>query len=166
MNIYVLLYVKDSIIRPLLTKQNISDIQTAMYENYKKLIPSNWLDEYKNKSFIDDNQAVLYVDNNTTHKWQIIKLNIADILQAEKEENIITLIDTLDFGTKDRIFRHLHKNYLYDDFTQHCKSMNVKLTDEDLKSLCDKWVYQGRFDCNLSYWDNIENLINEIINNP
>ena len=41
---------------------------------------------------------------------------------------------------------------------------NIKLTDEQIEKAAELYVYEGVYDCNLSYWDNIENLINLVRN--
>ncbi len=35
------------------------------------------------------------------------------------------------------------------------------LSDDRIENIANRYVYEGRYDCNLSYWQNIENLIDE-----
>lgn len=165
MNMYTLLYIEKSSVRPIKTTFNLSKIQEIMREIYNTLMPTDWSDECKNKSFINDKQAVLVLNDNEIRNWHIIETNMTATLNDETNENLINMIDELKFDIKDKIFRHLHKEYLRDDFNAHGESLDITLNEEQLNQLCNMWVYQGKYDCNLSYWDNIENLIKEVVNN-
>ena len=58
---------------------------------------------------------------------------------------------------KDEIYRKLWKEYVKEDIIQ----FNNKLDEELIDLIANAYVYDGEYDCNFSYWDNIENLINK-----
>lgn len=39
------------------------------------------------------------------------------------------------------------------------------LTDDEILHAAHRYVYDGRYDCNLSYWQNLENLIDDELRN-
>lgn len=39
------------------------------------------------------------------------------------------------------------------------------LTDDEIVHAAHRYVYDGRYDCNLSYWQNLENLMDEALRN-
>lgn len=81
---------------------------------------------------------------------------------SEETKNIIKSIPSKEL---DNIYRLVHFNFVKDDVVAHLEDMdNVKLTDEQIEKAAELYVYEGVYDCNLSYWDNIENLINLVRN--
>lgn len=71
----------------------------------------------------------------------------------------IDLSETLN----DIYYRGQHK-YVMEDIKEYIKdSKELNLNEDDIKIIADNFVYKGDYDCNLSYWDNIENLIREYI---
>jgi hypothetical protein len=41
--------------------------------------------------------------------------------------------------------------------------MDIELDDGDIEAIMEQYVYEGRYDCNLDYWANIGNLIDEYV---
>ena len=70
----------------------------------------------------------------------------------------------LNSTQKDELYRMLWSDYVYGDVMEVLKSNN-DVSEEDYddiaNSVTNSYVYNGRYDCNLSYWDNINNLVNE-----
>lgn len=75
------------------------------------------------------------------------------------------IIDTWTDAEKDEAYRYLWLPYVIED-VENCLEWEYDLEDykeEDIKgiieSVADSYVYQGEYDCNLTYWRNIQNLI-------
>ena len=75
-------------------------------------------------------------------------------------EKLTDLLNSLSEDEKDALYRHLWSQYVKDD-VKSCVSQNpdLTLTDEQIEHIAYRFVYCGDYDCNLSYWDNINNLI-------
>ena len=75
------------------------------------------------------------------------------------------IISSMDESEKDSLYRILWSDRVYEDVEWQLDERKISL-DEDEKEafimeVVDRYVYNGDYDCNLSYWDNIDNLINE-----
>ena len=72
-------------------------------------------------------------------------------------------LDTLSVSDKDQLYRYLWAEYVEEDVTYQLMENGPCLSKKDRKkivaSVTRKYVYDGKYDCNLSYWDNIHNLI-------
>lgn len=66
---------------------------------------------------------------------------------------------------RDDIYRMVWSDHVYEDCKAQINERELSLDDEEVDAICEEvannYVYNGRYDCNLSYWDNIDNLINE-----
>ena len=85
---------------------------------------------------------------------------LADImfkdLSAEK------VYDRLNDRNKDALYRMLWSDYVKMDVLARCEERNIDLEDEDVNRITNMYVGYGEYDCNLSYWDNIDNLIDQV----
>ena len=79
-----------------------------------------------------------------------------------QNETITKLLNTLTESEKDQIYRALWITRVKEDIRSHGEDTDQALTEDDIDIIADRYVYQGNYDCNLSYWDNIQALINEI----
>lgn len=77
------------------------------------------------------------------------------------DEEIHKMIDSLSPYEQDRIYRYLWGQHVREDVISHAESIDVELDDEVIDIIVDRYVEQGDYDCNLNYWTNIENLIEE-----
>lgn len=75
------------------------------------------------------------------------------------------IIDTWTDLEKGEAYRYLWFSYVVED-VKHCLDDNYEIEEykkEDLEEIAESvafmFVYDGNYDCNLSYWENIENLI-------
>lgn len=98
---------------------------------------------------------------------EILKENSnMDISQQEQE-----VIDTLSNWSeteKDTAYRHLWLPHVIKDIASHMEDYldeDQYLTEDEISQAAYKYVYEGRYDCNLSYWQNIESLIDEELKN-
>lgn len=79
-----------------------------------------------------------------------------------QNETITKLLNTLTESEKDQIYRALWITRVKEDIRSHGEDTDQALTEDDIDIIADRYVYQGDYDCNLSYWDNIQALIDEI----
>lgn len=76
-------------------------------------------------------------------------------------------IDALTPVEQDEVYRYLWFQHVKEDVETYSenidlKELGIKFDDEEITTVAEKYVYDGEYDCNLSYWDNIENLIYEV----
>ena len=64
-----------------------------------------------------------------------------------------------DSTTRDKIYREVWKEHVMEDIRSHAEDMEVELSNDDIEDIAERYVYNGDYECNLSYWQNIENLI-------
>lgn len=102
--------------------------------------------------------------NNTTHV--LSKLN-----NKEKDELIGVLlaslspeyiVSKLDPKKSDAVFRLLWAAHVAEDVKSHSEDMDIVLTSDEIEVVVNRYVYEGDYDCNRSYWDNIEALIEDV----
>lgn len=77
--------------------------------------------------------------------------------------NINTFIDSLDSASRDALYRRLWIEYVTEDVACHIGTFdNIPCEDYDtiIELVAQAYVYDGDYDCNLTYWENIDNLIN------
>ena len=74
------------------------------------------------------------------------------------DEKLNKLLEDLTSAEKDRLYRLLWENYVAEDVASYS---NEELTQDEVDHIVYRYVYEGDYDCNLSYWDNIDNLIQE-----
>lgn len=86
-----------------------------------------------------------------------------DNSEEMENEELINMIDSLDFSQRDTIYRHLWTEYVEKDVRARAEERKIKLSEDQIGYVKDRYVYNGDYDCNLSYWNNIDNLIDEII---
>ena len=89
----------------------------------------------------------------------------------EAREKAAELINKMEYAVKDNVYRILWKERVKEDVEQQIEEMDIdnrysrKFSDEEIAGIIDtaaeRYVFGGDYDCNLSYWDNIENLIND-----
>ena len=70
-------------------------------------------------------------------------------------------INELSAIEKDKIYRMVWAEHVTDDILSHAEDMGVEISEEDAEILAESYVCDGEYDCNLSYWDNIENLMED-----
>lgn len=88
--------------------------------------------------------------------------NETDVVNTESEELLKKLhFDELSYEEKDAIYRAVWLNHVKNDIKAFIKDEDVALTEDQIDHIARLYVYDGEYDCNLSYWDNLSNLINE-----
>lgn len=88
--------------------------------------------------------------------------NKMDVTNTESEELLKKLnFDKLSYEEKDAIYRAVWLNHVKNDIKAFIKDEDITLTEDQINYIGRLYVYDGEYDCNLSYWDNLSNLINE-----
>ena len=76
-------------------------------------------------------------------------------------------ISCLNSRSKDELYRTLWREYIEEDVTNRINERSEfdDALEEDInqiiKEACDLFVFEGDYDCSLSYWQNIDNVINK-----
>ena len=65
---------------------------------------------------------------------------------------------------KDDIYSHLRYQHVLQDCYDFCEQEDLSPSDETLEKAAKLYVYDGDYDCNLSYWANIANVIEKASN--
>lgn len=85
------------------------------------------------------------------------------------KHNLITFslkhfVNSLDSSEKDKLYCYLQSEHVYEDVLGRLADLFDDLTDDERTRIAENatndYVYNCNYDCNLSYWDNIDNLIN------
>ena len=160
---YILLRTNGSDIEILQKSHDLQTLQASMKTDYENMIPFDWSDDCSCLSVCDETFARLHIDNQTTWNWQIQELEMAPFTESNDVEKAKQFIDSCHFYVKDQIYRHLWKQHVAEDVASHMKDMGVELTEDEIDFVAYRYVYEGEYDCNISYWENIENNINEAL---
>lgn len=94
--------------------------------------------------------------------------DIANALNTLNKTDLEKLAENLEFKTSDDLYRILHMPYVKEDVKHMINELEIDTSAYDLECLIDdcasRYVYDGDYDCNLSYWQNLENIIRNEIN--
>lgn len=81
--------------------------------------------------------------------------------------NLDSFVKNLDSISRDSLYRKLWLEYVTSDVSERlCETCDKNCTFPNncsalVEKIASAYVYDGEYDCNLSYWDNIDNLINK-----
>lgn len=84
-----------------------------------------------------------------------------DFKKPMTDEELHKMIDSLSSYEQDRIYRYLWGQHVREDVISHAETIGVELDDCIIDTVVDRYVERGDYDCNLDYWTNIGNLIEE-----
>ena len=106
----------------------------------------------------------------TKHTKDDIKKRREEYLKNEKEfgplnksKSFIDEVKNLDFVTRDEIYRMLWKEYVVEDIKTQLENDEIELSKDIIDHIANRYVYDGDYDCEVPYWDNINNLIKEVM---
>lgn len=71
------------------------------------------------------------------------------------------LLNTLTPEEKDGIYRAVWKERVIEDIKSRLEDTDETLSDETIDKIAERYVYEGDYDCNQSYWNNIDALIED-----
>lgn len=72
------------------------------------------------------------------------------------------MLDGLAPADRDAAYRYLWAQHVREDVCSHAQTLDTELTADEIDYITERYVYDGDYDCNLDYWTNIENLIEEV----
>lgn len=92
--------------------------------------------------------------------FYLSKTNVQSVLlediQIFFDENDIRYVENVPIK---EIYRKVHYEYVLEDVKSFAEENNIELTDDEAEEAAYRYVYDCKYDCNLSYWQNIENVI-------
>ena len=75
--------------------------------------------------------------------------------------DIQSLINGLSAKEKDDLYRSLWAEHVREDVESFCESEDIDLSENGIDCVVEQYVYEGKYDCNRSYWDNLRELVEE-----
>lgn len=91
---------------------------------------------------------------------------IKEGLDSLTEEMAEKLLNSVNSEKRDMLYRILWSQYVYNDFLERLEDREMDINHEDcINKVWDcvyRYVYCGDYDCTLPYWDNIDNIINDV----
>lgn len=76
---------------------------------------------------------------------------------------IETLLNSMSTEMKDALYRSLWHEHVKNDIRSYMNETVHVLSEEEITRIADRYVYNGEYDCNYSYWENLDVLMTEII---
>lgn len=67
--------------------------------------------------------------------------------------------DGLRTSAQNAVHRYIEHQHIKVDIEDYAREHELKLTAQTIEKAADLYVYDCKYDCNLSYWDNISNVI-------
>lgn len=108
-------------------------------------------------------------DADEDYKVEIESVSIAgNIIVCNRAKKISEmtsseLFSKMNDSQRDDIYRMVLSDYTREDVVAFMEEHFGELQEEVVHRVVNEYVYNGNYDCNLSYWDNIKNLIEEAI---
>lgn len=99
------------------------------------------------------------LDKHSIRDLRIIN-NFAKMIDSERENLDATLswfLGTLPSDIKDSFYRKIWAEHVCEDI----RNMYTKISKKRAEKVAEAYV-NGRYDCNRSYWDNLDDLLSEI----
>lgn len=84
-----------------------------------------------------------------------------DKLDRINREKLDELLTELNYSTLDYIYRKLWANHLKEDIISRIKDNFswLEYSDNDIEECAKRYAFEGDYDCNCTYWDNIDAII-------
>lgn len=81
-------------------------------------------------------------------------------------EKLNKILESLSYEEKDLLYRKLWYDYVLEDVKEVIEDSDISIKNPDkiAKEIARKYVYDGDYDCELSYWNNIEILLQKEVN--
>lgn len=80
-------------------------------------------------------------------------------LNSETKNKVEGIINSLNDYEKDMLYRILWLEYVKQDIDQFAEDNDIDIEEGDVDVAAERYVFEGEYDCNLSYWVNINNLL-------
>lgn len=82
---------------------------------------------------------------------------------TKNEAGMEELLDFLTGQQKDTLYRKLWYGHVCNDICTRLEETEKELTDAQIDYAARQYVYEGDYDCNCSYWTNIDNVIDKAL---
>lgn len=103
-----------------------------------------------------------HFDDNSIGQLELLKaIMVGTMTNYEKEKLPDILMRLLPSMEKDTFYRKIWAEDVMRDIKSFAADKGIRLSDENIKEAAEAYV-NGRYDCNFSYWENIESIISEI----
>lgn len=103
-----------------------------------------------------------HFDDNSIGQLELLKaIMVGTMTNYEKEKLPDILMRLLPSMEKDTFYRKIWAEDVMRDIKSFAADKGIRLSDENIKEAAESYV-NGRYDCNFSYWENIESIISEI----
>ena len=123
-------------------KAHVGSELSKKFDKYFKIVETHY-------SLMDDViSAIMKNEEAKEILWQLItkekmrKLNSSDI--------------------KDMFYSLVWKEHVVEDVLSYADDNDIPVTQETAEKVADRYVYERDYDCNLSYWTNINNILSEV----
>lgn len=77
---------------------------------------------------------------------------------SEEKEISDILLHELPYRDKDTLYRKIWAEHVLEDIQGYADTANIQIPEKEAEAAAEKYV-NGEYDCNLSYWENIHNLL-------
>lgn len=103
-----------------------------------------------------------HFDRNSIDQLELLKAIMVGTLTDYKKEKLSDiLMRLLPSMEKDTFYRKIWAEDIMRDIRSFTADKDIRLSNEKVKEAAEAYV-NGRYDCNLSLWENIESIISEI----
>lgn len=63
--------------------------------------------------------------------------------------------------SQEEIYKKVMAEHVKDDIINEAEEIGIEITDEQAEKIARRYAYDGDYDTNLPYWNNLDNLIEE-----
>lgn len=103
-----------------------------------------------------------HFDRNSIDQLELLKaIMVGTLTDYEKEKLQEILMRLLPSREKDDLYRKIWAEHVMRDIKSFAADKGIEISNEKVKEAAEAYV-NGRYDCNLSFWENLQNLISEI----
>ena len=99
---------------------------------------------------------------------QLMPEELIDECEIRKSNLALNTIEVdgkvIDFNSEtndDAIYRKVWKEHVIEDIESHLEDIDIHLDEDTIDLIATRYVYDGDYDCNICYWDNLDHLIDE-----
>ena len=83
---------------------------------------------------------------------------IKDLSEKDKEHFFENLLNAIPNKEKDRFYRKIWAEHVLEDIQGYADTAGIQVSESEAKAAAKQYV-NGKYDCNISYWENIHNLL-------
>ena len=103
-----------------------------------------------------------HFDENSIEQLELLKaIMVRTLAKSATEKLPEVLMRLLPSREKDDLYRKIWAEHVMEDIKSFAANKGIGLSNEKVKETAEAYV-NGRYDCNLSYWENLQNVIDEI----